>query len=148
MMKTVTDVLEKIDFVNRCSALSDRFSFRDDRLENYDNAKVKEIIKSFGYETVRYYKRENFFKVEEISKPNSYDIVFNISFKYGLCEFIWNAPWHQFLKLCNVDFANIKMPAFRSYDELHEILTIAFEMYEDYKRELIALYEAYGTVKQ
>jgi len=80
-----------------------------------------------------------------------------------LCEFIWGDPWGRLVKLliapCGVtpsdgtgeckhctecalrtNSQKIKKPSFRSYDELREILGVAFEMYEDYKREMISLH--------
>jgi len=131
------EVLEKIDFVNKYRNLYNKHSDYNDRLRNYDIETVKEILKNFGYNGVRYYKSENFFKVDEASKADTCKISFNISFDIGLCEFIWDGmPWRRYLSLLNADLSTIKKPAFHSYDELRDILSVAFEMYEDYKREL------------
>jgi hypothetical protein len=161
-------VLEKIDFVESCRNLYNKHGDRDNKFESYENAEVLEIIKSFGYEKARYYKRENFFKVEkEIILSPYHEVSFNICLKYGLCEFIWGGqPWGRIVQLlsypcgakedgywecmkcteCGAAAANldgdagkIGYPDFRSYDELREILGVAFEMYEDYKRELLAI---------
>jgi len=155
--------LEKIDFINKYKSLCSKYNNCDDSFETYEVAEVVEIIKNFGYDKVKYYKSENFFKVDEIIKKDLYEISFNISLKYGLCEFIWGDPWDRLVELliapCGVtpasgewecrhctectfrmDSQDDNMVAFRSYDELREILGVAFEMYEDYKREMIALH--------
>jgi len=137
------EAFERINFIQRCKDLYDNHNDYNDRLINYDNTEVEEIIKSFGYTNVKYFKSENFFEIDEAVKEGLYEISLNASFGIGLCEFIWDgAPWLRYLKLLGADFTNIKKPAFHSYNELREILTVAFEMYEDYKRELIAIYEA------
>jgi hypothetical protein len=160
--------LEKIDFVESCRNLYNKYGDRDDKFESYENAKVLEIIKSFGYEKARHYKRENFFKVEkEIVIPPFNEVSFNICLKYGLCEFIWGGqPWGRMVQLLaypcgakedgywecmkctecgaaaadlNRDSDEIGYPSFRTYDELREILGVAFKMYEDYKREIMKI---------
>jgi len=135
------EALEKINFVKRYRDLCNNHKGLDDSLENYDIVKVTEIIKSFGYDAVKYYKSEKFFKVDEVSKKDFYKISFNISLSYGLCEFIWGSPWDYILDLLDIDSSGIESLAFHSYDELRNILAVAFEMYEDYKKELIAIYE-------
>ena len=134
------EALEKINFVKRYRDLCNNHKGLDDSLENYDIVKVTEIIKSFGYDAVKYYKSEKFFKVDEVSKKDFYKISFNISLSYGLCEFIWGSPWDYILDLLDIDSSGIESLAFHSYDELRNILAVAFEMYEDYKKELIAIY--------
>ena len=143
MTQEFRTIFEKIDFVNRYKDLCSKFDNTDDSFENYENTKVKEVMESFGYKNIRYYKGEDFFEVENNDRLNSYNISLSISFKYGLCEIILSgAPLDAYLDLLNVDTGGLKLPAFRSYDELHEILSIAFGLYEDYKREMIALYRA------
>ena len=135
------EVLEKIDFVNRYRELYSNYSDYDNTFEDYEVAEIERIIKSFGYSYVRYYRNEDFFKVDEAIQKDLYDISFNISLKYGFCEFIWDGmPWRMFLQLIGVDFSNIKKPAFHSYVEIRDILGVAFQMYEEYKEGLIAFY--------
>ena len=62
-------------------------------------------------------------------------------------ELIWEAwhngevragdPWDIFIRLLSNDTGKVPVLYFHSYDELKEIMKIAFEMYEDFKRELI-----------
>ena len=79
-----------------------------------------------------------------------YTFRFNISLKYGVAELIWEAwhngevragdPWDIFIRLLSNDTEKVPVLYFHSYDELKEIMKIAFEMYEDFKRELIPIY--------
>lgn len=46
----------------------------------------------------------------------------------------------MFVAILSNDTKKILRPCFHSYDELKEIMKIAFEMYEDFKRELIPIY--------
>ena len=95
-------------------------------------------------------KKENFFRVGEVKNKDIYTFRFNISLKYGLVEFIWEAwhtgevrtgtSWAMFVDVLSNDTEKILRPCFHSYDELKEIMKIAFEMYEDFKRELIPIY--------
>ncbi|EMI9090123.1 hypothetical protein COD05_07855 [Bacillus cereus] len=70
--------------------------------------------------------------------------------KYGLFEFIWEAwhtgevrtgtSWAMFVDVLSNDTEKVLRPGFHSYEELKEIMKIAFEMYEDFKRALIPIY--------
>ncbi|MDM5186432.1 hypothetical protein QUF99_03120 [Bacillus sp. DX4.1] len=145
----IQEVLEKIDFMERYKALSEKFSDRENTFENHENEKAIEVFESLGYKA-RYMKKENFFIVGEVKNKDIYTFRFNISLKYGLVEFIWTArhngevragtPWAMFVEVLSNDTEKVLRPEFHSYDELKEIMKIAFEMYEDFKRELIAIY--------
>ncbi|KMN71030.1 hypothetical protein A9485_17355 [Bacillus cereus] len=141
--------LAKIDFIQRYKALSEKFSHRENTLENYENEKVIAVFESLGYKA-RFMKKENFFIVGEVKKKDFYTFRFNISLKYGLVEFIWSAryngevrvgnSWDMFVKVLSNGSERLPAVCFHSYDELKEIMKIAFEMYEDFKRELIPIY--------
>ena len=141
--------LTKIDFIQRYKALSKQFPDRENTFENYENEKVIAVFESLGYKA-RFMKKENFFIVGEVKNKDFYTFRFNISLKYGLVEFIWSAryngevrvrnSWDMFVKVLSNCSERLPALCFHSYDELKEIMKIAFEMYEDFKRELIPIY--------
>ncbi|EPC8422339.1 hypothetical protein EXW45_24710 [Bacillus wiedmannii] len=141
--------LAKIDFIQRYKALSKQFPDRENTFENYENEKAIEIFESLGYKA-RFMKKENFFIVGEVKNKDIYTFRFNISLKYGLVEFIWSArhngevrvgnSWDIFVKVLSNGSERLPAVCFHSYDELKEIMKIAFEMYEDFKQELIPIY--------
>ncbi|KAB2424563.1 MULTISPECIES: hypothetical protein [Bacillus cereus group] len=145
----IKEVLEKINFVERYKALSEKFSNSENTFENYENEKVFEVFETLGYKA-RYNKKADFFIVCEVKNKDSYAFRFNISLKYGVAELIWEAwhndevrvgdPWDVFIRLLSNDMGKVPVLYFHSYDELKEIMKIAFEMYEDFKRELIPIY--------
>ncbi|RFB57743.1 hypothetical protein [Bacillus thuringiensis] len=145
----IKEVLEKIEFVERYKSLSEKFSDRTNTFENYENEKAIEVFESLGYKA-RYNKKEDFFIVGEVKNKDVYTFRFNISLKYGVAELIWEAwhngevragdPWDIFIRLLSNDTEKVPVLYFHSYDELKDIMKIAFEMYEDFKRELIPIY--------
>ncbi|CDN38222.1 hypothetical protein [Bacillus thuringiensis] len=145
----IKEVLEKINFVERYKALSEKFSNSENTFENYENEKVFEVFETLGYKAC-YNKKADFFIVGEVKNKDSYAFRFNISLKYGVAELIWEAwhndevrvgdPWDVFIRLLSNDMGKVPVLYFHSYDELKEIMKIAFEMYEDFKRELIPIY--------
>ncbi|ANE87734.1 MULTISPECIES: hypothetical protein [Bacillus] len=145
----IKEVLEKIDFIQRYKALSKQFPDRENTFENYENEKAIEVFESLGYKA-RFMKKENFFIVGEVKNKDFYTFRFNISLKYGLVEFIWSAryngevrvgnSWDMFVKVLSNGSERLPAVCFHSYDELKEIMKIVFEMYEDFKRELIPIY--------
>ncbi|MGE1024887.1 hypothetical protein ACQGS6_13065 [Bacillus sp. GMs2/2] len=145
----IKEVLEKIDFIQRYKALSKQFPDRENTFENYENEKAIEVFESLGYKAL-FMKKENFFIVGEVKNKDFYTFRFNISLKYGLVEFIWSAryngevrvgnSWDMFVKVLSNGSERLPAVCFHSYDELKEIMKIAFEMYEDFKRELIPIY--------
>ncbi|MBE5087381.1 hypothetical protein ACPCH0_09640 [Bacillus bombysepticus] len=141
--------LTKIDFIKRYKALSKLFPDSENTFENYENEKAFEVFETLGYKA-RYNKKADFFIVGEVKNKDSYAFRFNISLKYGVAELIWEAwhndevrvgdPWDVFIRLLSNDMGKVPVLYFHSYDELKEIMKIAFEMYEDFKRELIPIY--------
>ncbi|PEW37341.1 hypothetical protein CN431_21915, partial [Bacillus cereus] len=144
----IQEVLTKINFTEKYKVLSKQFSDRENTFENYENEKAIEVFESLGYKA-RFMKKENFFRVGEVKNKDIYTFRFNISLKYGLFEFIWEAwhtgevrtgtSWAMFVDVLSNDTEKVLRPGFHSYEELKEIMKIAFEMYEDFKRELIPI---------
>ena len=153
MKPEIKVVLDKIGFVDRYKKMSEYFRGNpndlNDRLEDYDVKKVIEMFNSFGYEAT-FDKKEKFFKLGVIDNSPYYMIWFNIILEYGMTEFIWvvyrnnevqlGSPWSVYSRLLIDQKARIKKPVYRDYKELEQILKEAFLMYEDFKRELINLY--------
>ncbi|HDR6300608.1 MULTISPECIES: hypothetical protein [Bacillus] len=145
----IQEVLEKINFTERYKSLSKQFPDRENTFENYENEKVIAVFESLGYKA-RFMKKENFFIVGEVKNKDIYTFRFNISLKYGLVELIWEAwhtgevrvgtSWAMFVDVLSNDTEKVLRPGFHSYEELKEIMKIAFEMYEDFKRALIPIY--------
>lgn len=146
----IKEVLEKINFLERSKNMSKRFNESlEDCLGNYDVNKVIHLFNRLGYDA-EYDGREEFFKTAFVDNSPNYKIWFNISLKYGIAEFIWVAyhqnkvrtgsPWSIYVRFLDPD-EKFKKPTFGSYGELEELLKEAFLMYEDFKRELISIYE-------
>ncbi|SEN04864.1 hypothetical protein [Lihuaxuella thermophila] len=139
--------LEKIDFIHRYKSLSAKYYCDlDESFMNVDNHEVLRIFKELGYHA-RFDKRENFFHIVEESPPCKFE--FNISLKHGFLEFIWGTwkdgelligdPWGMLKNLLDGRDESVRLPGFRNYHELKEILEEAFLMYEDFKRELLSV---------
>ncbi|AEV68233.1 hypothetical protein [Acetivibrio clariflavus] len=139
--------LERINFVERYKRLSTKYAFDSTEcFKSYDNTEVLNIFSELGYKAT-FDKRENFFKV--VKKTPPFKFQFNISLKYGLVELIWAVwkneiyygcgVWVMMKRLLEEDEENLKDPRFRNYEDLKEILTEAFAIYEDFKREFLAI---------
>jgi hypothetical protein len=138
--------LENIDFIERYKNLSMKYAFdTNECFASYENSEVLNIFSELGYK-VTFNKSENFFKV--IEKTPLFKFQFNISLKYGLVELIWAVwkdktyyggnAWVMMKRLLEGNDENLKDPRFRNYEDLKEILTEAFAIYEDFKREFLA----------
>lgn len=142
-------IYKNIDFANRYEKLSKNYQF-EDRL-NYTNEEVLKLIHDLGYKA-KYYKNNNFFSVKE--KINGIECYLNMCLKYSNIELIIGATdikldkfmagsvFGRLYKL--IKYAegieleeNIKMPKFRNYEDLREILKEAFSIYEDFKAEVL-----------
>ncbi|PAF18974.1 hypothetical protein [Terribacillus saccharophilus] len=153
MKPEIKVALEKIKFVDRYKLLSGKYQNNsndvDDKLERYDIEDVKAIIKKLGYDA-EFDKKEKFFKVGVLDESPNYKIWFNIILEYGMTEFIWvvyhhdevrlGSPWSVYSRFLVDPKERIKKPVYRSYEELEQILKEAFSMYDDFKGELINLY--------
>ena len=140
-------VLNKIDFIKRYKDLSIQFNHElKESFEDYSRESALEIIKEFGY-TVSYNKKENFYKI--IEKVENYKFQFNIVLKYGIVELIWTVwednellqiggPWGMIKYLLDFNEEDkVRLPVFRNYEDLKEILMQAFSIYEDFKKEVL-----------
>ena len=142
-------VLNSIRFAERYQALRIQYSFDSkERFKNYDNQYVLEMLQEIGYTSVKYWRKENFFQAKK--KSNIYEFRYHICIKYGIAELMWYAmkdnkyyeggtfPNLEY-ELLNLENGN-RLPNFRNYEDLHEILTIAFQMFEDMTTEFLNVY--------
>lgn len=149
MDKQMVQVLSSIHFAERYEALRTQYSFdAKESFENYDNQYVLEMLQEIGYTSVKYRKREDFFQAKK--KSNIYEFRYHICIKYGIAELMWYAmkdnkyyeggtfPNLEY-ELLNLENGN-RLPNFRNYEDLHEILTIAFQMCEDMTEAFLRIY--------
>ena len=149
MDKQMVQVLSSIHFAERYEALHTQYSFdAKESFENYDNQYVLEMLQEIGYTSVKYRKREDFFQAKK--KSNIYEFRYHICIKYGIAELMWYAmkdnkyyeggtfPNLEY-ELLNLENGN-RLPNFRNYEDLHEILTIAFQMCEDMTEAFLRIY--------
>ena len=149
MDKQMVKVLNSIRFPERYQALRIQYSFDlKESFEDYDNQYVLKMLQDIGYVAVKYRKRENFFQAKK--KSNIYEFRYHICIKYGIAELMWyvmkdNKYYegdtfpnleHELLNLENGN----RLPNFRNYEDLHGILTTAFQMFEDMTAEFLKVY--------
>ena len=142
-------VLNSIRFPERYQDLRIQYSFDlKESFEDYDNQYVLKMLQDIGYTAAKYRKRENFFQAKK--KSNIYEFRYHICIKYGIAELMWyvmkdNKYYegdtfpnleHELLNLENGN----RLPNFRNYDDLHGILTTAFQMFEDMTTEFLKVY--------
>lgn len=147
------ELYSNIKFTERYKSLSE--SFRSENELIYTNEEVIKIIEELGY-TAKFVKKNNFFKVEQIEFKIKFYL--NISLKYSITEliigatdlqkdnFITGGPFGALYKDLKYKEGQetvdgIMKPAFENYFQLKKILKIAFDIYEDFKRELVRVYE-------
>ena len=149
MDNQMVEVLNSIRFAERYQALRIQYSFDSkERFKNYNNQYVLEILQDIGYTAAKYRKRENFFQAKK--KSNIYEFRYHICIKAGIAELMWyvmkdNKYYegdtfpnleHELLNLENGN----RLPNFRNYEDLHGILTTAFQMFEDMTAEFLNVY--------
>ena len=149
MDNQMVEVLNSIRFAERYQALRIQYSFDSkERFKNYNNQYVLEILQDIGYTAAKYRKRENFFQAKK--KSNIYEFRYHICIKAGIAELMWyvmkdNKYYegdtfpnleHELLNLENGN----RLPNFRNYEDLHGILTTAFQMFEDMTAEFLKVY--------
>ena len=151
MDNQMVQVLSSIRFAERYEALRTQYDFdAKESFENYDNQYVLEMLQDIGYVAVKYWRKENFFQAKK--KSNIYEFRYHIFIKSGIAELMWYAMKdnkyyeggtfpnleHELLNLENRNH----LPIFRNYEDLHGILTTAFQMCEDMTTEFLNVYGA------
>ncbi len=137
--------LEKIDFLKRYEHLSNTFNDKrtplEERLHYFDGEIIIDSLTQLGYK-VGFNSREKFFKIEE-EQIGKYIFGANIILDSGMVDLVWIAkengtlilgmPIGEYSRLIIDPKYRIKKPIFGTYEDLDDILKIAFEMYEDFK---------------
>jgi len=149
MDKQMVKVLNSIRFAERYQALRIQYSFDlKESFEDYDNQYVLEMLQEIGYTSVKYWRKENFFQAKK--KNSIYEFRYHVSIKAGIAELMWYAmkdnkyyaggsfPNLEY-ELLNLENGN-RLPIFRNYEDLREILTLAFQMFEDMTTEFLKVY--------
>ena len=149
MDKQMVEVLNNIHFAERYQALRTQYSFDSkESFATYDNSYVLAMLREIGYASVKYWRKENFFQAKK--RSNIYEFRYHIRIKYGIAELMWYAmkdnkyyggdtfPNLEY-ELLNLENRN-HLPNFRNYEDLREILTIAFQMHEDMTNEFLKVY--------
>ena len=145
----MVEVLNSIRFAERYQALRTQYSFDSkERFETYDNQYVLEMLQGIGYTSVKYWRKEDFFQAKK--KNSIYEFRYHVCIKAGISELMWYAmkdnkyyeggtfPNLEY-ELLNLENGN-RLPIFRNYEDLREILTIAFQMFEDTTTEFLKVY--------
>lgn len=148
----VEQALQAINFVERYKELSDKFSLdrtpKDKRLNIITGELVFDIFEDLGYRA-KFDGREKFFYIEPF-KENGYIFGFHISIFKGLVELIWivrdsqnkvilGTPLIEFSRRLITPDYRIMDPVISNYDDLENVMKIAFEMYEDFKQAFLKI---------
>jgi len=140
-------IYKKIDFINRFKKISVNHNDFKNSLTGNDKEMYDRILSKFIY-SVKYLKKETFYKIEE--KWDNITFIFQLGLKNGIVEPIlyikledkYIGPDHRFDSICeklddSFSRREFPIPVYSSEEELEEILTVIFEMYEDFKTEFI-----------
>ena len=149
MDNQMVEVLNSIRFAERYQALRKQYSFDSkERFETYDNQYVLEMLQEIGYTSVKYWRKEDFFQAKK--KNSIYEFRYHVCIKAGISELMWYAmkdnkyyaggsfPNLEY-ELLNLENGN-RLPIFRNYEDLREILTLAFQMFEDMTEAFLRIY--------
>lgn len=134
------DILSSINFVERYQALCIPYAIgAKNGFKNYDNQRVLEILLEVGYQNVKFWKRENFFR--STNKRGIYEFWYHIETKYGMIDLMWFAmrdkKYYAGDRLTNLENflfnpeKTYSMPVFRNYEELKDFLTVGYQLQED-----------------
>lgn len=146
--KTI-QILNSIHFAERYKKLYKQYSFNfNEGFNNYDNQYILKLLQEVGYIDIKYQKRENFF--QSVKKIDVYRFEHKIKTKSGAVELIWdvmkNNQYFTGNSFSNLEYELLNLeerhplPIFRNYEDLREILTIAFQMFEDMTTEFLKVY--------
>ena len=146
--KTI-QILNSIHFAERYKKLYKQYSFNfNESFNNYDNQYILKLLQEVGYIDIKYQKRENFF--QSVKKIDVYRFEHKIKTKSGAVELIWdvmkNNQYFTGNSFSNLEYELLNLeerhplPIFRNYEDLREILTIAFQMFEDMTAEFLKVY--------
>lgn len=143
--ESLVPILQGINFANRYKVICEKHSDFDNSMSDYDREFIRDYVLSKGIK-VTYVKSESFFKI--IEKIGAVKVQFNIIPKRGFLQFIWdvtkggerlNLGWGMWESITReLENIEVKKPLFTSIEELEEILSEAFLIYDDFKKGLLA----------
>lgn len=145
----IKKVLIEIDFIRRYEELSNTFDGKktpsNKRLIYIDGEEVMDTIQDLGYFS-EFNSKEKFYKIKEEQKEK-YTFGFHIILYGGMVDLVWvvrekdkqllGAPWGTYSRRLIEPNYRIKKPIFGTYNDLEEILKVAFQMFEDLKKALM-----------
>ena len=140
-------VLQKINFEKRYLEICNKYSDFRNSINSKSISDIDLLLNQMEVK-FKYSKKECFFKIED--KSNLITIGFNIIPYTGALQFVWSVKQNkQMLELScgvlesileemlNKSFEIRPRPYYSNYQELEEILTEAFAIYEDFKTEVL-----------
>lgn len=140
-------VLQKINFEKRYLEICNKYSDFQNSINSKSISDIDLLLNQMEVK-FKYSKKECFFKIED--KSNLITIGFNIIPYTGALQFVWSVKqnkqmlelswgvWESILEeMLNKSFEIRPRPYYSNYEELQEILTEVFAIYEDFKTEVL-----------
>ena len=140
-------VLQKINFGKRYLEICNKYFDFENSIDSKSISDIDLLLNQMEVK-FKYSKKECFFKIED--KSNLITIGFNIIPYTGALQFVWSVKqneqmlelswgvWESILEeMLNKSFEIRPRPYYSNYQELKEILTEAFAIYEDFKTEVL-----------
>ena len=140
-------VLQKINFEKRYLEICNKYCDFQNSINSKSISYIDLLLNQMEIK-FKYSKKECFFKIED--KSNLITIGFNIIPYTGALQFVWSVKlnkqmlelswgvWESILEeMLNKSFEIRPRPYYSNYQELEEILTEAFAIYEDFKTEVL-----------
>ncbi|QPH39445.1 hypothetical protein [Pedobacter endophyticus] len=139
----LVNIYERINFVRKFKEISLRHNDFKNSLNGNNIEMFNRVLSKFEYQ-IKYFKKEEFYKIEE--KLNNIVFIYQFSLKNGIVEpmlyvknrGIYIGPDHRFDSICekldnSFSRKEFPIPVYTSEDELTEILSELFLLYEDFK---------------
>ena len=140
-------ILQKINFEKRYLEICNKYSDFENSIDSKSISDIDLLLNQMEVK-FKYSKKECFFKIKE--KIVAYNFQFNIIPYTGALQFVWSVKqneqmlelswgvWESILEeILNKSFEIRPRPYYSNYQELKEILTEAFAIYEDFKTEVL-----------
>jgi len=139
-------VFNKINFIERYKKLSNEYNSRDETFL-YSKDEILNIGKIYNID-LTYSKSGGFLLKEQI---NGFFLSWGFSIRFHSCEFGFSvkkeslnifsaAPWAYLVTLLsNDDLIKVGNPKFCNYGQIEGLLKEAFDIYQDFKSELLKI---------